>query len=281
MQRPSAAGELQTSHAPLHAESQQYPSTQKPLLQSAARVQVGVCGQLLELPLHTYGAHEGPPGTPASLTVQVPLPQPSHAPSQRVSQHTPSTQWPETHCASPVHGAASAPWALHPVGSQYSPAAQRERSAGHRGPPVQRSSRSHSPTAARHVVPSVAKESGEQAPLTQFSATSHPPAPGLHNTPSQSGSAQSLRPSASSSRPSSHRNSCAAVRTASPSPSPVEGPASQRPLAQCWLDGQLSSLAQGAPVSTGRHEKIPIPSNDPHSNSRAPCSVPKLRPPVR
>lgn len=134
MQRPGAAGESHTSHAPVHAVSQHPPATQKPVAHSEAVVHsapgeergrqlpegaqyevlthwlesVQPSGQLLEVPLHTKGAHEGSPGTPASAVEQVPLPQLSHAPSHRVSQHTPSTQLKERHCASAVQADASA-----------------------------------------------------------------------------------------------------------------------------------------------------------------------------
>ena len=134
MQRPLAAGALQTSQAPVQAVSQQVPSTQNPEVHSVGPVHeapawergrhapdaaqyellthwlelVQPRGQLLEAPLHTKGAHEGLPGTPASVGEQVPLVQLSQAPSQRVSQHTPSTQLPERHCTSAVQADASA-----------------------------------------------------------------------------------------------------------------------------------------------------------------------------
>ena len=190
-------------------------------------------GQLLELPLHTKGAHEGLPATPASAVEQLPVAQVSHAPSHRVSQHTPSTQLKERHCASAVQAAANARCGTQPEGSQYWPAGHLERSAGHRGPPVQRSSRSHSPTTGRQVAPESWNSSAGQTPARQRSSRSQSPAAALHARPSQSGSAQSVTPSASSSMPSPHRNSCTPSRTASPEPPPVERlPVSQRLLTQ-------------------------------------------------
>ena len=60
-----------------------------------------MAGQDAEDPSQTNGAHEGLPALPAAIGLHVPtLPatlQASHAPSQAVSQHTPSTQLPLEH----------------------------------------------------------------------------------------------------------------------------------------------------------------------------------------
>jgi hypothetical protein len=62
-------------------------------------------GQDAPPPLHTKGAHVGLPALPSGKGVQVPtLPGRAHesqAPVHAVSQHTPSTHWPEAHALVP------------------------------------------------------------------------------------------------------------------------------------------------------------------------------------
>ena len=63
-------------------------------------------GQLAVIPEHTYGEHVGAPAAPAPTMLQVPsapvTSQRSHAPAHAVLQHSPSTQWPETHWLVPL-----------------------------------------------------------------------------------------------------------------------------------------------------------------------------------
>jgi hypothetical protein len=112
---PGDATELHTSHAWLHGESQQTPSTHRLDLQSAPFwhwAPSGFCemhappvqkfpgehwvltvqpvGQLAPLLPHTYGAHGGDPAAPVLMRVHVPswvgAPQVSQAPPQAVLQ---------------------------------------------------------------------------------------------------------------------------------------------------------------------------------------------------
>jgi hypothetical protein len=133
LQVPALPGTSQESHAPVHAVSQHTPSTHWPLAhcfspphavpgvfffsQVPAALQkwpsahwaseVHLSGQDVAVPSHVYGEQEGVPVLPGGTGEQLPaLPgrlQASHAPSQAVLQHTPSTQWLLAHCSARVH----------------------------------------------------------------------------------------------------------------------------------------------------------------------------------
>jgi hypothetical protein len=74
------------------------------------------------------GAHaKGPqPGSelPGGSGVHAPVPQPSHAPSQRVSQQVPSTQRPDRHAVSDAQVAPFARCGTHAPWSRYCPVGQ-------------------------------------------------------------------------------------------------------------------------------------------------------------
>jgi hypothetical protein len=133
LQEPALPGRSHASQAPPQAVSQQTPSTHWPLPHwfSALHAWPGVffasqvpealqklpsahcasevhpAGQAVPVPLHTYGPQEGAPALPGATGEQLPpLPgtlQASHAPSQAVLQHTPSTQWLLAHCSAREH----------------------------------------------------------------------------------------------------------------------------------------------------------------------------------
>jgi hypothetical protein len=102
-QRPSSVepwGFEHTWHSPVHAVSQQTPSTQCPVLHSLEVVQPAPCllphrpvgPQLCPVPVHPAGSSASTMGvhTPSL----VPAPQVEHGPQPKCSQHTPATQNP-------------------------------------------------------------------------------------------------------------------------------------------------------------------------------------------
>lgn len=134
-QLPTEPARLQASQDPSHRALQQTPSAQKPEVHWLAAVQASPFGRVCVVthaplthtrppaqsafvaqrpghpasrPSHTKGEQEGSPGLPAATTVQVPtLPDTVHASQaapHRALQQTPSTQKPEAHSASAVHG---------------------------------------------------------------------------------------------------------------------------------------------------------------------------------
>src|SRR6185436_18431694 len=115
-QRPTKPGRLQAWQVAVHAPSQQTPSAQKPLPQSAGPVQLPPLGFLFwaQVPALQYciGPAQGVVAPrscwPRGITVQVPgeagRSQAWQVPAQALLQHTPSMQKRLTHWAGAVHG---------------------------------------------------------------------------------------------------------------------------------------------------------------------------------
>lgn len=93
MQVPTEPLTLHALQAPVHAELQHTPSTQRPEAHWLAAEHV--------LPLQRKPEHEGRPGVPAGAAVQVPgvALHTSHGLPHAVLQQKPSMHWCEAHCA--------------------------------------------------------------------------------------------------------------------------------------------------------------------------------------
>jgi hypothetical protein len=155
VQVPSKPEALHTSHAPLQAELQHTPFTQKRVGQSVAVVQAvpssfsgsqaplthswpgahsslraHCAGHPREVPVQASGAQVGLPSEPTGLGVQTPgasgLSQASHCPLQAASQHTPSTQKPDTQSPGAVHTSPGPFFGTQSLASQKKPGAQAE-----------------------------------------------------------------------------------------------------------------------------------------------------------
>lgn len=99
-------------------------SQKVPMAQPLSRAQV--VGHKGDAPLHTNGEQDGSPPSPAPTGAHRPrsMSQRSQAPAHGVSQHTPSTQFPELHSLPPSQ---LLPWAslpAHVLPAQYDAGAQ-------------------------------------------------------------------------------------------------------------------------------------------------------------
>lgn len=153
VQVPSKPTALHTSHAPLQAELQHTPSTQKRVGQSMALPQAvprsfsgsqvplthswpgahsslreHCAGHPRDVPVQASGAQVGLPSDPRVLGEQTPgaseVSQASHCPLQTASQHTPSTQKPDTQSPGAVHASPGPFFGTQSLASQKKPGAQ-------------------------------------------------------------------------------------------------------------------------------------------------------------
>jgi hypothetical protein len=124
---PSDVASPHVRHGSVHASLQHTPSMQFPLTQSAA-LPHGCASSFLHTPApsHACGAPHVP-GSAARAGTLLHVPScpvtrhDTHTPSHAVSQHTPSTQYPDTHSVAPPHSVPAvflhAPAPSHAVGA--------------------------------------------------------------------------------------------------------------------------------------------------------------------
>ena len=268
VQAPALPGRLHASHGPAHALPQHTPSAQWPDAQSAALKQVAPScrsgtqvpneqwlpalqsessrhgDSQLDIPLQVAAPHSPAGSVPAAYGVQPPTsPGTLHAsqvPSHALSQHTPSTQWPDAQSAVVVQDRPLPFAPLHSVPCVQLP-------AGAHAPFTQRPDTHSAPeahplplgSAPKQVVPTHVAP-GSQPPAPQ--PERHPPAPVQTDAPhSLAGSVAAEKGTHVPSEP------CALQA----SHGPVQEVPQQTPSVQ-WLLAQAASRVQPSPTaSTG------------------------------